>query len=235
MVMDEHENKDPVKNIDSSESIKINSFESGNSPTETKLDLEPKEFIDFPSLFTILSAHHIDEENKLRFGIEETKLLEVLGVKKARLKYILEQFEEEINKLGLEIVKYRDDNKTWIAIRHRHFAPLNLSKQAEVLLGFSFGHFMELPKPEFKVEDFRLELTVRGFMTNAEYTNSLDELVKKRYLRRSRGVIRLGVRSLLEFDEDARIKIGKQALRLLRGKDWEYEPKEINHEKDSSE
>ena len=188
---------------------------------ETEVEIEPKEFIDFPSLFTILSAHHVDEENKLRFGVQENKLSEILGIKKARLNHLLEQFNEEISKLGLEVVKYKDNSQNWITIRHKQFAPLNLSKQAEVLLGFSFGHFMELPKPEYKAEDFRLELTVRGFLTNAEYTNALDELVKKRYLKRSRGIIRLGIRSLLEFDEQSREKIGRQALELLRGKDYD--------------
>lgn len=180
-----------------------------------------QEFIDFSSLFAILSAKSIDEENRLRFGVPINQLSEVLSLGEPRIKHILNKFNEEISNLGLQVIWFKDNGETWVTLKHSGFAPLELSRPAEILLGFSFARLLETQNTSYRVEDFRLVLTTRGFLTNAEFTNGLEELVKKRYLKRSRGNISLDIRSQIEFTKDAIVQIGKQAQQLLQGKNIE--------------
>lgn len=190
---------------------------------QEKLDHNPDEnlksmefdFVDLSTMTRALTAKSRDEDGIIKFGVPKKRLQTVLGTNEIKLEKLLEKYSEVISPLGLEIIEYKDFNSIWLTIRHNLFAPMDLTKSSQALLGFIIAKSYEEKADFIIVEDFRNELVKRGFMTNAEYTNSMVELVEKRYLIRKRGKIRLDVRCFLEFSEEDIMTIKEETMKIL--------------------
>ncbi|MHA2171601.1 MAG: hypothetical protein ACXAB7_17065 [Candidatus Kariarchaeaceae archaeon] len=186
----------------------------GQDTLET-FDSKSFEFVDLSTMTRALTAKSRDEDGIIRFGVPKDRLLLVLGVSEYKIEVLLEKYSEVVSPLGLEIIEYKDAETTWLTVRQNLFAPMDLAKPSQALLGFIIAKCYR-EKPDYvTVEDFRNELVKRGFMTNAEYTNSLVELVEKRYLGRKRGRITLDIRCFLEFSEEDILTIKKESMIIL--------------------
>ncbi len=173
------------------------------------------EFVDLSTMTRTLTAKSRDEDGIIRFGVPKKRLQTVLGLNEHKIEEVLEKYLEVISPLGLEIIEYKDAETIWLTVRQNLFAPMDLAKPSQALLGFVIAKSYEEKTDFIIVEDFRNEIVKRGFMTNAEYTNSLVELVEKRYLNRKRGKITLDIRCFLEFSEDDILTIKNESKIIL--------------------
>ncbi len=185
---------------------------------EQRNDEVPFEFVDIPTLTAIFSARAQDPEGILRFGIQKKQLLSVIGITEYQLKSLLEKYSELIAPLGLEIIEFKDGASVWLALRHARIAPMQLSHYSQSLLGILISKLYNQKSP-VNAEDLRQDLVTRGFVTNAEFTNGLQELVVNRFISRKRGKLRLDVRCFLEFTDSDLQEIQKEVSEILGGND----------------
>ncbi len=185
-------------------------------PKEQRNDEVPFEFVDIPTLTAIFSARTHDSEGVLRFGIQKKQLLSVIGITDYQLVSLLEKYSELIAPLGLEIIEFKDGSSVWLALRHARIAPMQLSHYSQSLLGILISKLYKQKNP-VNAEDLRQDLVTRGFVTNAEFTNGLQELVTNRFISRKRGKLRLDVRCFLEFTENDLQEIQKEVNEIIGG------------------
>jgi len=192
----------------------MNKMENDNTDKEQKLsplitDKERQEL--FRELTTILTRRWI-KDNMEVFGVSQQDLLIVTRVDIATLEHILDEYQVFISILGLELVKYKIENETWLCLKSNYFAPPELNEAELTVLGVIIG----LRESEKKITTKKIKefLTSNDYLKEYLVNESIRSLTYKGYIKRKSNFIDYNYRTLLEFDEDERIKIKEEYEKL---------------------
>lgn len=176
-----------------------------------KLDEELAELI------AVLSSRWRALNGSVHFGVEEDRLKKALGVKsRASLERKLEEVQKRLLPMGLEIVRYSYEGKFYYCIRTIYGVPSELTDEEYAVLGVIIYH-VETNKEYDYVTKKQLEITlVNGnYLNMYQFEQILRNLEMFGYIKRRRGNVYYGSRTLVEFDEERRKAIADEVKAWL--------------------
>lgn len=164
-------------------------------------------------LFIAITTRWRNEQGILCIGVSRKKLLQAGNISSAILDELLKQIKEQIEPLGLELIEYIYDSEVWYTIHSIYVAPSELNSKEEAMLATIIS-FIE-SKHTVNITELKKKLIAGEYFTVYQFEQTIKNLEQLGYIQRKKQKIQYGPRTLVEFSEDARKHIGKEAERLI--------------------
>ena len=184
-----------------------------DNESDSVIDILPRKEV-YSQLIAILTNRRKSTEGNLLIGLDEPSLRQVLG-EEENFRNLLNEFNEYILGLGLSLVEFHFNGLVWHAIKSQYSAPIELTEDELAVLGTMIMLCDQQERQRIEYGELVNYLVQREYFTDYRIRKLIISLQTNGYIEREGKYVAFGPRTLIEFSDEAREQIAKQAHDLL--------------------
>lgn len=188
-----------------------------NNPTKGNLDdlIPVKE--QYSQLIAILSNRRRNNDGKLIIGYSEVELKQVLNHETIEeTRELLNELNDFLLTIGLSIIFFPFNSKTWVAIKSMYAQPIELREDELAILGSIIMQIEHAKDHVIDLSSIVEYLTSRDYFNEYKVKRIVKYLADTGYIHKTKlGKYAYGPKLLIETNEEARKVIADQTTELL--------------------